>query len=72
MYFTNALTIASALFGTSLAIAVPASRLEPKQANPCSGLEGQAQCCAIDVFGIFDLECGSRTFCLSFLINFFL
>lgn len=66
MYFTNALRIASALFGTSLAIAVPASRLEPKQANPCSGLEGQAQCCAIDVFGIFDLQCGARTSSFSF------
>lgn len=69
MYPNTALTITTALFSTSLAIAIPASRLEPKQATPCSGLEGQAQCCALDVFGIVGLQCSARTFSLSPLIN---
>ena len=42
------------------AIAAPA-RLEDRQVPyvPCSGLYGTAQCCATDVLGVADLDCGA-------------
>lgn len=29
----------------------------------CSGLYGTAQCCATDVLGLVNLDCGNREFC---------
>ncbi|PKS11735.1 hypothetical protein jhhlp_001723 [Lomentospora prolificans] len=46
-----------ALF-TAAALAAP-SQLESRQTYiPCSGLYGTAQCCATDVLGVADLDCG--------------
>ncbi|TDZ20827.1 Cryparin [Colletotrichum sidae] len=51
------LTIVSALFASAV-MAVP---LEERQTPyvPCSGLYGTSQCCATDVLGIADLDCGN-------------
>ena len=47
-----------AIFAVS-AMAAPASELEERQTFvPCSGLYGSAQCCATDVLGLADLDCG--------------
>lgn len=54
--------LAAAAFA-GLAIAAPAAeQLESRQAayTPCTGLYGSQQCCATDVLGIADLDCGSR------------
>ena len=54
--------IIAALFA-GLVAAAPASDLEDRQVYiPCSGLYGTAQCCATDVLGIADLDCGNRMF----------
>ncbi|KAF5022860.1 hypothetical protein F66182_5093 [Fusarium sp. NRRL 66182] len=46
-----------ALFG-SVASALPAT--EKRQAYiPCSGLYGTSQCCATDVLGVANLDCGN-------------
>lgn len=43
-----------------VALAAP-SFLEERQAyTPCTGLYGSAQCCATDVLGVADLDCGER------------
>ena len=57
MQFT---TVAS-LFFASLAAAVPTAEMAERQAPyvPCSGLYGTAQCCATDVLGVADLDCGN-------------
>ncbi|KAM0325725.1 hypothetical protein ACHAQA_007025 [Verticillium albo-atrum] len=48
--------VTTALFA-SLALAAPAT--EQRQVYiPCSGLYGSAQCCATDVLGIANLDCG--------------
>jgi hypothetical protein len=42
------------------AMGLPA-QLEERQAYvPCTGLYGTAQCCATDVLGLADLDCGGR------------
>ncbi|KAG5662619.1 hypothetical protein KAF25_005037 [Fusarium avenaceum] len=46
-----------ALFGAAVS-ALPTE--EKRQAYiPCSGLYGTSQCCATDVLGIADLDCGN-------------
>lgn len=54
--------VAAAAFA-GLALAAPAAeQLDSRQAvyTPCTGLYGSQQCCATDVLGIADLDCGSR------------
>lgn len=43
------------------ALALPAT-VEERQVPyiPCSGLYGTSQCCATDVLGVADLDCGNR------------
>ncbi|KAH7136851.1 hydrophobin [Dactylonectria estremocensis] len=42
----------------SLAVAAPT--IEKRQTyDPCSGLYDTSQCCATDVLGVADLDCGS-------------
>jgi hypothetical protein len=53
-------TVLISLFA-GLAVAAPAS-LEERQFAACSGLYGTAQCCATDVLGVADLNCGNREF----------
>lgn len=49
---------AVALLGAVVS-ALPAN--EKRQAYiPCSGLYGTSQCCATDVLGVADLDCGNR------------
>ncbi|KAK0711811.1 Cerato-ulmin hydrophobin family [Lasiosphaeris hirsuta] len=57
MQFT--LTAITALCAT-LAAALPA-QVEDRQVPyaPCSGLYGTSQCCATDVLGVADLDCGN-------------
>lgn len=46
-----------------LALAAPAGEkaVEDRQVYiPCSGLYGGAQCCATDVLGVVNLDCGER------------
>lgn len=44
-----------------LASAAPSAPVEDRQVYiPCSGLYGSAQCCATDVLGLADLDCGTR------------
>ncbi|KAK4118399.1 fungal hydrophobin [Parathielavia appendiculata] len=50
--------ILPAALWSTLALALPAQP-EGRQAYvPCSGLYGTAQCCATDVLGLADLDCG--------------
>lgn len=53
--------IAVAAFA-GLSLAAPAAeQVESRQAyTPCTGLYGSQQCCATDVLGVADLDCGSR------------
>jgi hypothetical protein len=44
----------------SLVAALPAQVEERQAYVPCSGLYGTAQCCATDVLGVADLDCGVR------------
>lgn len=44
----------------SLVAALPAQVEERQLYIPCSGLYGTAQCCATDVLGVADLDCGGR------------
>ena len=49
--------VAATLFS---AVAVAAPGLVERQAyTPCNGLYGSAQCCATDVLGVADLDCGN-------------
>lgn len=49
--------VAATLFS---AVAVAAPGLVERQAyQPCTGLYGSAQCCATDVLGVADLDCGN-------------
>jgi len=52
-------TIAAIALFSGLAAALPTT-LDERQAVyvPCSGLYGSAQCCATDVLGAADLDCG--------------
>jgi hypothetical protein len=58
MKFTAAALIAVC---ANLAVALP-SQVQERQVPyvPCSGLYGTAQCCATDVLGVADLDCGGR------------
>ncbi|KAK3357936.1 Cerato-ulmin hydrophobin family [Lasiosphaeria hispida] len=57
MQFT--LTAITALCAT-LAMALPAQVAERQVPYiPCSGLYGTSQCCATDVLGVADLDCGN-------------
>jgi hypothetical protein len=49
---------------TLLATAISALPTEEKRQAyiPCSGLYGTSQCCATDVLGVADLDCGNRKF----------
>ncbi|KAK0726709.1 Cerato-ulmin hydrophobin family, partial [Lasiosphaeria miniovina] len=42
----------------SFALALPAQVEDRQVYTPCSGLYGSAQCCATDVLGVADLDCG--------------
>ncbi|KAK7425934.1 hypothetical protein QQZ08_007516 [Neonectria magnoliae] len=45
-------------FFASLTLAAPA--VEKRQTYvPCSGLYGTSQCCATDILGVADLDCGN-------------
>ncbi|KAK1999581.1 fungal hydrophobin [Colletotrichum falcatum] len=52
-------TVAVAALFASVALAAPV--VEERQAVyvPCSGLYGSAQCCATDILGIANLDCGN-------------
>jgi len=54
------IAVAATLFA-GLVAAAPAA-IEERQTpyTPCSGLYGTAQCCATDVLGVADLDCGNR------------
>jgi hypothetical protein len=60
------ITAALALFA-SIAVAAP---VEERQVYiPCSGLYGSAQCCATDVLGVVNLDCGQRTFAFADILS---
>ncbi|KAH6887501.1 hydrophobin precursor [Thelonectria olida] len=51
-------SLALLTFSVGSAIAAPA--VEKRQTYiPCSGLYGTSQCCATDVLGVADLDCGN-------------
>ena len=54
-------TTVAAIFLAGLAAAVPTAEMAERQDPyvPCSGLYGTAQCCATDVLGVADLDCGN-------------
>ena len=54
-------TTVAAIFLAGLAAAVPTAEMAERQEPyvPCSGLYGTAQCCATDVLGVADLDCGN-------------
>ncbi len=54
-------TAALAALFVALATGAPAPLVERQIYLPCSGLYGTAQCCATDVLGVADLDCGNRT-----------
>lgn len=54
---------ASILVFVGAALAAPsgsAPAVEPRQYTACSGLYGSSQCCATDVLGVANLDCGER------------
>ncbi|KAI0475562.1 Cerato-ulmin hydrophobin family [Xylariaceae sp. FL0804] len=54
--------VSALLAGTAAAVAVPAmhnSGLEARDYTACSGLYSEAECCATDVLGVADLDCGT-------------
>ncbi|KAI9163695.1 Trihydrophobin [Paramyrothecium foliicola] len=53
------LSAVAAIAGVSMA--APA-QLEQRQYIACSGLTGSLQCCATDVLGLVNLDCGTRKF----------
>jgi hypothetical protein len=56
--FASVLAVAAAIAGVT--VAAP-TEIEDRQVYvPCTGLYGSAQCCATDVLGIADLDCGVR------------
>ncbi|CAM1501562.1 Fc.00g035460.m01.CDS01 [Cosmosporella sp. VM-42] len=54
--FTLVSVIAATL--ASVALAAPGKVDDRQVYIPCSGLYGSAQCCATDVLGVADLDCG--------------
>lgn len=59
MQFT---AVIATLFAAAGAVALPADLVE-RQApyTPCAGLTGSPVCCATDVLGVVNLDCGNRT-----------
>lgn len=53
-------TLAIMATWVSLSLGAPATAEERQVYIPCSGLYGTAQCCATDVLGVADLDCGNR------------
>ena len=52
---------ATVLIALTAGFASAAPTVEGRQAYvPCTGLYGTAQCCATDVLGVADLDCGQR------------
>ncbi|KAH8169305.1 fungal hydrophobin domain-containing protein [Sarocladium implicatum] len=52
------LTVALVAFA-GIASAAPSAPLDSRQVfQPCSGLYSSPQCCATDVLGVADLDCG--------------
>lgn len=54
---------ASILTFVGVALAVPANLGRDDGGSdytPCSGLYGSSQCCATDVLGVANLDCGER------------
>lgn len=50
-----------AILAAVSALAAPAAEVEERQVyDPCSGLYDSAQCCATDVLGLVNLDCGQR------------
>jgi hypothetical protein len=41
-------------------IAAPGMVKDSRQVNVCSGAEGTALCCDVDVLGVADLDCAPR------------
>lgn len=52
----------AALFLATAALAAPSGIDERQAYVPCSGLYGSAQCCATDVLGLANLDCGERMY----------
>ncbi|GKT54509.1 fungal hydrophobin [Colletotrichum tofieldiae] len=52
-------TIAIAALFASVALSAPVVEERQTPYVPCSGLYGTSQCCATDVLGIADLDCGN-------------
>lgn len=52
--------IATLFAGVALAIPTGGGGGGAAAYDPCSGLYDTAQCCATDVLGVADLDCGSR------------
>ncbi|KAK8090028.1 cryparin [Apiospora hydei] len=60
-FFAVAATVFAGLALAALAAPAAEQQLDSRQAYvPCSGLYGSQQCCATDVLGVADLDCGSR------------
>ncbi|KAL2209570.1 hypothetical protein CC79DRAFT_1367756 [Sarocladium strictum] len=52
-------TIVALAAFVGFAAAAPGAPIEDRQAYiPCSGLYGSSQCCATDVLGLANLDCG--------------
>ncbi len=62
MKFISAATV---LVAAGLVAAAPAPIEERQAYVPCSGLYGGAECCATDVLGVADLDCGNRTWAIT-------
>ncbi|KAK1976049.1 Cerato-ulmin hydrophobin family [Colletotrichum cereale] len=52
-------TVAVAALFASVAFAAPVVEERQTPYVPCSGLYASSQCCATDVLGIADLDCGN-------------
>lgn len=59
------------LFLAAAALAAPSSVDERQAYVPCSGLYGSAQCCATDVLGLANLDCGERTLTIFWIFRSF-
>ena len=55
-------TLISVITATLAGVALGAPVEDRQVYIPCSGLYASAQCCATDVLGIADLDCGERKF----------
>ena len=50
----------STIFTAAFVAVASASPVEERTKKLCTGLYGNAQCCATDVLGVADLNCGNR------------